>query len=165
MDELHADLRAPGCISGAEDRAEALAEGDEARVAEIDTGIDPAAPRPRVFVHDSGEDQPFTAGRHAMPTALIKAADGTDVMDNFEKGWARLGWEEVVGKNPEVVVIVNHGEVTARLKRAFMTSNPAFAGIDAVRDDRFVAIDSVAATPGPRNVEAIATLGDASGFD
>ena len=61
-------------------------------------------------------------------------------------------------------MIVNHGEVTARLKRV-MTSNPAFAGIDAVRDDRFVVIDSVAATPGPRNVEAIATLGDASGFD
>lgn len=87
LDELHADLRAPGCISGAEDRAEALAEGDEARVAEIDTGIDPAAPRPRVFVHDSGEDQPFTAGRHAMPTALIKALGGTD---DLEKGWARL---------------------------------------------------------------------------
>lgn len=62
-------------------------------------------------------------------------------------------------------MIVNHGEVTAGLKRAFMTSNPAFTGIDAVRDDRFVVIDSVAATPGPRNVEAIATLGDASGFD
>ena len=68
---------------------------------------------PRVFVYDSGESAPFTAARYAMPTALIEAAGGLNIMDDFEKNWATVTWEEVVERNPEVVVIVNYGDVTA----------------------------------------------------
>jgi len=113
---------------------------------------------PRVFVYDSGEDAPFTAGAYAMPNALIEAAGGTNIMNDFEKSWATVGWEAVVERNPEFIVIVNYGEVTADQKREFMMSNPAFADIDAVRNDRFVVLEYVEATPGPRNIEAVKTL-------
>ncbi|MEM7296484.1 MAG: ABC transporter substrate-binding protein, partial [Pseudomonadota bacterium] len=115
----------------------------------------------RVFVYDSGEDAPFTAGRYAMPTALIEAAGGINIMDDFEKSWATVTWEEVVERNPEAIVIVNYGDVTAEQKRAFMISNPAFAELDAVKNDRFVTLEYVEATPGPRNIQAINTLAEA----
>ena len=70
-------------------------------------------------------------------------------MDDFEKSWATVGWEEVVERNPEVIMIVNYGEVTAEQKREFMMSNPAFAELDAVKNDRFVTLEYVEATPGP----------------
>lgn len=90
-----------------------------------------------------------------MPNALIEAAGGTNIMNDFEKSWATVGWEAVVERNPQVIVIVNYGKVTAAQKREFMMSNPAFAGIDAVRNDRFVVLEYVEATPGPRNIEAV----------
>jgi iron complex transport system substrate-binding protein len=55
-------------------------------------------------------------------------------------------------------MIVNYGEVTAVQKREFMMSNAAFADIDAVRNDRFVVLEYVEATPGPRNIQAVKTL-------
>ena len=64
-------------------------------------------------------------------------------------------------RNPEVIVIVNYGNVTAEQKREFMTTNPAFANIDAVKNDRFVTLEYVEATPGPRNIRAIKTLAEA----
>lgn len=79
-------------------------------------------------------------------------------MNDFEKSWATVGWEAVVERDPEVIVIVNYGEVTAEQKRNFMMSNPAFSRIDAVRNDRFVVLDYVMATPGPRNIEAVKIL-------
>ncbi len=115
----------------------------------------------RVFVYDSGEDAPFTAGRYAMPTALIEAAGGTNIMDDFEKSWGTVTWEEVVERNPEVIVIVNYGDVTAEQKRDFMISNPAFANLAAVQNDRFVTLEYVEATPGPRNIKAIKKLANA----
>ena len=115
----------------------------------------------RVFVYDSGEDAPFTAGLYAMPTALIEAAGGTNIMNGFEKSWGTVTWEEVVEQNPEVLVIVNYGDVTAEQKRDFIMSYPAFAGIDAVKNDRFVTLEYVAATPGPRNIQAVKTLAEA----
>ena len=96
-----------------------------------------------------------------MPTALIEAAGGTNVMNGFEKSWGTVTWEEVVEQNPEVIVIVNYGSVTAEQKREFMMSNPAFADIDAVKNDRFVTLEYVEATPGPRNIKAIKTLAQA----
>lgn len=82
-------------------------------------------------------------------------------MNGFEKSWGTVTWEEVVEQNPEVIVIVNYGEVTAAQKRNFMMSNPAFADMDAVKNDRFVTLEYVEATPGPRNIRAIKTLAEA----
>lgn len=160
LDDMYNDIANLGTIFGVEDRAGDLIEGWKAEVAGMTTDIDMDDPI-RAFVYDSGEDTPFTAGRYAMPTALIEAAGGTNVMDSFEKSWATVGWEEVVAAAPEVIVIVNYGEVTAEQKRDFMLSNPAFADIPAVKNDNFVTLEYVEATPGPRNIAAIAKLADA----
>ncbi|AGI66667.1 ABC transporter periplasmic substrate-binding protein [Octadecabacter antarcticus 307] len=158
MDDMYNDLRNLGAIFDVSDRAEGLIANYQADLTAFLAAQPALETAPRVFVYDSGEDVPFTAGRYAMPNALIEAAGGTNIMNDFEKSWATVGWEAVVERNPEVIMIVNYGEVTADQKRAFMMNNPAFADIDAVRNDRFVVLEYVEATPGPRNIEAVKTL-------
>ncbi|MEO1732794.1 MAG: ABC transporter substrate-binding protein [Pseudomonadota bacterium] len=160
IEDMYADLMNLGRIFDVEDRALALVDGYRQDLSAFTETLQPGDPL-RVFVYDSGEDTPFTAGRYAMPTALIEAAGGTNIMDDFEKSWATVTWEAVVERNPEVIVIVNYGDVTAEQKRAFMMSNPAFADLDAVKNDRFVTLEYVEATPGPRNISAIKTLAEA----
>lgn len=161
MDDMYNDLRNLGKIFAVEDKATSLIEGYQAELTAFTDGLETGDPL-RVFVYDSGEDTPFTAGLYAMPTALIEAAGGTNIMDDFEKSWGTVTWEAVVERNPEVVVIVNYGNVTAAEKRAFMMNNPAFANLDAVKNDRFVVLEYVEATPGPRNINAVQKL--AAGF-
>ncbi len=158
IDDMYNDLLNLGKIFGVEDKANALVEGYRTELANFTTALSPLTEAPRVFVYDSGEDVPFTAGRYAIPNALIEAAGGTNIMNDLEKSWATVGWEAVVERNPEVIVVVNYGEVTAEKKRAFMMSNPAFADLDAVKNDRFVTLEYVEATPGPRNIQAVKTL-------
>ncbi|PJF11248.1 ABC transporter substrate-binding protein [Pseudorhodobacter sp. MZDSW-24AT] len=157
MQDMYADILNLGTIFGVEARAEELVAGWTARLSEVTAGVDRTEPL-RVFVYDSGEEAPFTAGAYAMPTALIEAAGGVNIMDDLEKSWTEIAWEPVVERNPEVVVIVNYGDVTAEQKIAFLKESPAFAGIDAVRNDRFVVLDYVEATPGPRNIKAVEKL-------
>ena len=161
LKDMYADILNLGKIFGVKSRAEALVESYKselesfkAKLMNIDEGL-------RVFVYDSGEDAPFTAGRYAMPTALIEAAGGQNIMDDFNKSWGTVTWEEVVDRDPQVVVIVNYGDVTAEQKRDYMMSNPAFKNISAVKNDRFVTLEYVEATPGPRNIQAIKHLADA----
>jgi iron complex transport system substrate-binding protein len=161
LEDLYNDIRNLGRIFGVEERAEALIEGWRRELADYLARLAPLPAPPRVFVYDSGEDAPFTAGRYAMPTALIEAAGGVNIMDDFPKSWAEIGWETVIARDPEIVVIVNYGDVTAEQKIAFMKNNPAFAGIDAVVNDRFVVLEYVEATPGPRNIQAIKKLAEA----
>jgi len=96
-----------------------------------------------------------------MPNAMIEVAGGVNIMNDFDKSWATVGWEAVVERNPEIIIIVNYGEVSAAQKRAFMLTNPAFAELDAVKNDRFVVLEYVEATPGPRNINAVKTLATA----
>jgi iron complex transport system substrate-binding protein len=157
MWDMYEDILNLGRIFGVEDRAEALVESYRAKLSVITSGFDPANPL-RVFVYDSGEETPFTAGAYAIPTALIEAAGGRNIMDDLDKSWANVAWEPVVERNPEVIVIVNYGDVTAEQKIAFLENNPAFANIDAVRNDRYVVLEYVEATPGPRNIRAVEKL-------
>ena len=157
MDDMYTDILNLGRIFGVEARAQELVAGWKARLEEVTASVDRSTPL-RVFVYDSGEEAPFTAGAYAMPTALIEAAGGVNIMADLEKSWAEVSWEPVVERNPEVVVIVNYGDVTADQKIAFMKENPAFANIDAVKNDRFVVLEYVEATPGPRNIKAVEKL-------
>lgn len=157
IDDMYADLLNLGAIFDVEDTAKNLVNNYKAELKSFKDDLETGEPL-RAFVYDSGEDTPFTAGLYAMPTALIEAAGGVNVMNGFEKSWGTVTWEEVVAQNPEVIIIVNYGSVTAEQKRAFMMSNPAFANIDAVKNDRFVTLEYVEATPGPRNIKAIKTL-------
>lgn len=161
MDDMFVDLMNLGRIFGVESRAEALVSGYKAKLDETVRKLGGIERPTRVFVYDSGEEKPFTSGRFGIPTAMIEAAGGANIMDDVEKSWTEVSWEPVIERNPEVVVIVNYGEVTAEQKIAFMKNNPAFKNIDAVKNDRFVVLDYVEATPGPRNVDAIGRLADA----
>jgi iron complex transport system substrate-binding protein len=158
MDDLYRDLLNLGAIFDVSERAEALVDGYRQDLAVFQAAL-PAleAPVP-VFVYDSGEAKPFTSGAFGMPNALIAAAGGRNIMEDVQSSWVEIGWEPVIERNPEIIVIVDYGSVTAEQKIAFMTSNPAFAAIPAVANDRFVVLDYVEATPGPRNIEAVKRL-------
>lgn len=158
MEDLYVDLLNLGAIFGVADRATALVDGYRSELATFQAGL-PALQSPiSVFVYDSGEAKPFTSGQFGMPTALIEAAGGRNIMDDVYSSWVEIGWETVIERNPEVVVIVNYGSVSAEEKIAFMKSNPAFAAIPAVSNDRFVVLEYVEATPGPRNIAAVKRL-------
>ena len=160
MEDMYNDLLNLGRIFSVEDKANELVNKYRMEIQELTKNINTDDPL-RVFVYDSGEDTPFTAGFYAMPTALIEASGGKNIMNDFKKSWGTVTWEEVIDRNPEVIVIVNYGNVTAEQKKEFMMSNPAFAGIDAVKNDRFVTLEYVEATPGPRNIKAIKKLSEA----
>jgi iron complex transport system substrate-binding protein len=160
IEDMYIDILNLGKIFGVEGKAETLVAGYRQELADFTAGLQADA-RPSVFIYDSGENKPFTAGRYAMPTALVEAAGGTNIMDDVEASWVEIGWEAVIERNPDVVVIVNYGEVTAEQKIAFMKENPAFKDIPAVQNDRFVVLEYVEATPGPRNIAAIKRLAEA----
>ncbi len=158
LEDMYQDLITLGKIFGIDDKAKSLVQEFKDEVASFLATLDITNEPLRVFVYDSGEENPFTAGKYAMPNALIKAAGGRNIFDDLEKSWTTVGWEGVIDRNPEIIIIVNYGQVSAEQKRQFMLTHPAFQDIDAIRNDRFVVLEYNEATPGPRNIEALKKL-------
>ncbi len=154
MDLLYSDMLRLGQVFGRSAQARQLVDGWRARVA---AAARPAlAGRPGVFVYDSGEDKPFTAGRAAMPTALIDAAGGRNVLDDLPMSWGNAAWEAVARRNPQFIILLDYqnGHGPDHLERV-LREHPAMRLTDAVRNGRFIVLRYAELTPGPANIDAI----------
>ena len=161
MDDLYNDLTNLGHIFNVEERASKLVTGYKKELKDFQANLTPLDHPTKVFVYDSGEEQPFTSGMHGMPTALIEAAGGKNIIDDVQKSWIQVGWESVIDRAPEVIAIVNYGDVTAQQKIDFLRNHSGLKDIPAVKNNRFVILEYVEATPGPRNIQAIKRLAKA----
>ena len=155
MDLLFDDVAKLGTIFGKSAEAAALVDGWKTELASITKTVGTRGGT-RVFLYDSGDDKPFTAGKFAIPTAMIEAAGGTNIMADMETSWGRTSWETVAARNPEFLVLLDyqdgagHGKLLDFLKR-----HPAMMETDAVKQERFVALRYAELTPGPANIDAI----------
>lgn len=156
LDLLYTDVANIGSIFDADRRAARLIDDWRARVAAIETAIEgrPAVP---VFLYDSGEDKPFTAGKYAMPTALIEAAGGRNIMDDVETSWGTVAWEAVIERDPAFIVLVDYDQ-GAPASWSFLEAHPGMAVLDAVAEERYLALRYGEITPGPANIDAIEKL-------
>lgn len=158
LDDVYRDIGNLGRIFDVEPRAQKVVADIRAKVDGVAARVAKRKATPSVFVYDSGEDRPFSAGRLAMPDALIRAAGGRNILNDVNASWTRVDWETVVARNPQVVVIIDYGKVTAQQKIAFLQNHPALNKMAAVRDKRFIVLPYDSATPGIANADAIIAL-------
>ncbi len=159
MDLLYTDFVKLGTIFGKEAQAKTQVAQWKERLAKLS----PASSKDtRVFLFDSGEDKPFTAGKYAIPTAMIEAAGGRNIMADMDTSWGTTAWETVAARNPQFLVMLDYQDgngVTKLLQ--FLKNHPAMKETDAVKNERYVALRYAELTPGPANIEAIEKIAKA----
>ncbi|WP_327694790.1 ABC transporter substrate-binding protein [Streptomyces sp. NBC_00459] len=159
LDALYTDLTNLGRLFGVEQRAATLIAGFKKQVAAVAAKAPTGSARPKVFLYDSGTDAPFTSGRYAAPEEVISKAGGVNVMNDLDDSWTTVGWETVVERDPDVIVICNYGDVSAEQKRKFLLSYAPLKNVSAVKHKRIFVLDYVDLVESPRNPSAIARLG------
>jgi iron complex transport system substrate-binding protein len=159
MDLLYTDFVKLGTIFGKGAQAKTQVASWKTRLAQIKPAFNSET---RVFLYDSGEDKPFTAGKYAIPTAMISAAGGRNIMADMETSWGTTAWETVAARNPQFLVMLDYqdGNGVTKLMQ-FLKSHPAMKETDAVKNERFVALRYAELTPGPANIEAIEKIAKA----
>ncbi|WP_416955978.1 ABC transporter substrate-binding protein [Streptomyces sp. Agncl-13] len=157
LDALYADLTNLGRLFGVEKRAATLIADFKKQIAAVRSKA--PAKSPKVFLYDSGQDSPFTSGRYAAPDQIIGEAGGTNVMHDVDDSWTTVGWETVVQRDPDVIVICNYGDVSAEQKKKFLLSYAPLRDVSAVKHRRIFVLDYVDLVESPRNPSAIARLG------
>jgi len=136
LDEIRANIRLLGEVTGTEARAEALIAEMDARiaaVAETVAGEDP----PRVLYYEPGG---ITYGPGSTVDAIITLAGGANVTAEADLGaYPLVNPEFVLAADPDVVLLGGwfSGEADPL---AWFTSDPAFATLRAVREGRVVPI-------------------------
>ncbi|MEO6085129.1 MAG: ABC transporter substrate-binding protein [Umezawaea sp.] len=157
LDALYEDLRNLGKIFRVPDRADQLITGYQAQIASAEK-LMADKPRPKVFLYDSGLDQPFTSGRNAAPQAIMAKAGGDNIFGDLDDSWTTVGWETVVQRNPDVILINDYADGdhnTPEQKQAFLESYAPLSAVPAVQNKRFYVLPYAALVESPRNPAAI----------
>lgn len=158
MDLLFDDMMRLGTVMGVEAKAETLVSGWKEDLARIEVKTADLA-KPRVFLLDGPADAPFTAGKFAIPDAMIAAAGGENVTHDMDTSWGRTSWEAVAASNPEFLVLLdyqtgNGAEDTFK----FLQEHPVMSQTDAVKNEAWIGLRYEELTPGPANIEAISKM-------
>ncbi|MFF3997071.1 ABC transporter substrate-binding protein [Streptomyces cyaneofuscatus] len=158
LEALYTDLGNLGKIFDVEDRADTLIASFRKQVADAQAQAPKGNDRPRVFLYDDGKDKPLTSGAYAGPHDIITKAGGDHIMKDLKDSWTTVGWETVVDRDPEVIVINNYGDTSAEQKRTFLKTYKPLANVSAIKNDRIVVLDYVDLVESPRNPAAISSL-------
>ena len=161
MNLLFDDMKRLGTVMGVSAKAEELVAGWEAQLSDIEAKTADKA-KPRVFLLDGPADAPFTAGKFAIPDAMIAAAGGTNVTNDLDTSWGKTSWEAVAASNPEFLVLLdyqtgNGAEDTFK----FLQEHPVMSGTNAVKNKRWIGLRYEELTPGPANIDAIEKMAKA----
>lgn len=163
LDALYTDLRNLGTLFGVPERAEALIADYERTVAAARASTPAEAPRPKVFLYDSGTSQPTTSGRGGAASQIITEAGGSNIFGDLDDSWTSVSWEAVVRADPEVILINDYASDQANTvqdKINFLTSYPPLSEVDAIRNKRFIALPYAALVESPRNPAAVQSFAE-----
>jgi len=157
--DLYDDVRRIGAATGREDRAAALIDSLQERVAAVETRAAAATGTPRVAVLDWMEP-PMVAG-HWVPELVDAAGGEYGLADPGERSRPRE-FAEVAAYDPEVLVAAPCGFDLDRTTRnaGELTDREAWDGVAAVRQGRAYAVDGnhYMNRPGPRLVDTLEHL-------
>lgn len=161
MELLFGDVQRLGKVMHVEDKADALVAGWKEQLAAIQSQTADLK-KPRVFLLDGPADAPFTAGKFAIPDAMITAAGGVNVTHDMDTSWGRSSWEAVAASNPEFLVLLdyqtgNGAEDTFK----FLQDHPVMSQTNAVKNARWIGLRYEELTPGPANIDAIEKMAKA----
>ncbi|UIO44412.1 ABC transporter substrate-binding protein [Brevibacillus brevis] len=159
IDDVFADITNIGRIFRVEDKANDLIHKMKSEMDQTISKIGKVDEPLKVFVYDNGEDKPFTAANNYM-TSLIKTAGGKNIFDDIQKGWAEVSWEQVVSRNPDVIIVVDYGDRTVDQKRNFLLTKKELADIPAIKNQRLVVLPLSAASEGVRAPIALKILAE-----
>jgi len=157
MDLLYNDMLRLGAVFGIKEKAVTLVNEWQKRLQKVKNSVD-GKPKIKVFLYDSGEDKIFTSGRFGMPTALIRAAGGINVMDNIDTSWGKVGIEAVMNAEPDFFLLVDYQQGGWRSSWEFIKKHPVLSTLDAVKNERYLPLEYGEITPGPLNIQAVEKL-------
>ncbi len=152
IEDVYGDIEQLAAVMGAEDKGEELNSSIKEQISTVAEKVSTLEEKQPVYFEISPLPEIFTAGSNTFQQEILAAAGVQNIFEDLE-GWAKLNQEEIVARNPEVILTtVNYvedpiGEIKAR---------PSWNEIQAVVNDKVFVLDAdVLSRPGPRIGEAV----------
>lgn len=160
LEEQYQEILDIGKVFGVEDTAESFVEDQKNRIKAVQDKLKDKEPI-KVLVYDSGNDGVFTCSGSNFESLLINLAGGKNIFDDLtEKQWITVSYEEIIARNPDVILIHDYDSPSVEEKIKEIKSNPILAQLDCVKNERFATITLESVLPGDRMAYAVERMAE-----
>lgn len=161
LKEQYQEILDIGRIFGIEETAEAYVEEQKARIQaakERAKGKEPV----RVLVYDSGNNGVFTCSGINFESLLIELAGGKNLFEDLEeKQWVTVSYEEVLAREPDLILIHDYDSPSVEEKIAEIKANDTLSQLDCVKEERFAVVPLESVLAGNRMADTVERLSEA----
>ena len=135
FEDVYEQMRTYGRIFDRSDEAEKAVDDLEAQLADILEKVDPDEDRTAAVLYPTvGGGAPYAYGTSSMAQPQLEAAGFTNVFDDTSERVFEVTLEELVGRNPDVLILLHSDGDPADVKAAITGMNGARA-LAAVQND------------------------------
>ena len=158
LEQQYQEILDIGKIFGVEDAAESFVADQRARIEEVQTAVAGGEPVD-VLVYDSGSNGVFTCSGSNFETLLIELAGGHNIFDDLtDQQWVTVSYEEVLARDPDIILIHDYDSPSVEAKIAEIKSDPTLSQLECVQNSRFAAITLESVLPGDRMAYAVESM-------
>lgn len=158
MEQIYGEILDLGEIFEIEERAQAFVADQQARIEAVQEKLSDRE-SVEVLVYDSGNDGVFTCSGSNFESVLISLAGGKNLFDDLqEKQWVTVSYEEVLEREPDVILIHDYDSPSLEEKIAQIKADPMLSQLPCVQNERFAAITLESVLPGCRMAYAVERL-------
>ena len=162
LESTYQDILSIGRIFNVEDRAQTLVDDMRANISSVQSTIGTVDTPLRGLYYGGGADAAFTAGKYAMATKMMEAVGAENIFADVEDDWIpAAGWEEIINRDPEFIMIDDTPWESAEQRIATLESLPQLSSITAIREKRYIVLQWTYILPGIQMDKGISALAEA----
>ncbi|WP_062975015.1 ABC transporter substrate-binding protein [Nocardia flavorosea] len=158
MDSLYQEIRELATVFDVNERGAQLIDELQSRETTALAGLEESNVSMAFWFADT--KSPYVAGGLGSANLLATSVGATNAFAELTDDWPAVGWETVVERNPDVLVLADllrnrfPGDLLAD-KIAFLESDPVTRNLDAVRNKRYIALHGAEMNPSIRAVDGL----------
>ena len=158
LEQQYKEIMDIGAIFDIEETAQAFVDDQKARIAAVGEKLSGQEPV-KVLVYDSGNDGVFTCSGINFESLLVELAGGKNIFDDLnERQWITVSYEEVLARDPDIILIHDYDSPSVEEKIAEIKANPTLSQMDCVKNERFAVITLESVLPGNRMAYSVESM-------
>lgn len=158
LENAFQEIRDIGKIFNITERSERFLEDQQKRIQAVQQKTSTAKPL-KVLVYDSGNNGVFTCSGASFESELIALAGGQNLFHDLGgKVFMTVSYEEILARDPDIILIHDYDAPSVEAKIREIRENSTLAQVNAVRNNRFAAIELESVLPGSRMAHTVERL-------
>lgn len=113
----------------------------------------------KILVYNSGGEGIFTAGGNNYETVLIELAGGENIFKDLNnKQWATVSYEEVLFRDPDVILIHEYEQPAIEQKIKGIKKHSVLSQLESVKNEKIVSISLESVLPDNRMAYSVESI-------